>query len=153
MNMLSGFIAMQQLQKVQQQMGTELCQALELLTSKLCYGFLPILRSRGASPREFAELREAKSLLSYLKYPDPTEYVRAEDIAWALGLVKRLYITEGYHMWLALFDQTAALLGIDLTREQPLPEDLGRRIDNELRLVVQKPKETAPAAAAMASAA
>jgi len=135
MGITHTFVAPQQLFAIHGHLGSEFFRALDFLTSKLTE--MP-REKRGASPREYAELREAKSLISYMRYPDATESVRTAELAWALKLITDEYRADGHHEWAGLFEQAANLLGIDLLRDHPMPADLDRRISNEL-LMISRP--------------
>lgn len=117
---------------VYHELGAEVCRALELLTSKITD------MGRGkkfASPREYAELREARTIINSLKYPDSTEAVCMDELAWALQRIRDAYRTEARHEWTALFDRAAEMLDIDLNDSHAIPRDLDRRIRNELRIL------------------
>ena len=123
-----------QLQKIREELGSDLCRASELLASKL--RVMP--KGRSASPREFAELREAKSLFVSLKYPDSVEPVRLDELAWALKRIRVAYETDADPLWLPLLNRIAAALGVDLDAPHPIPVDLDRRISNEL-IIISRP--------------
>lgn len=125
-------IVPQQLASVYQELGSNICRALALLTSKLTE--MPVSK-RAKSAREFAELREAKSLIGSLKFPDSTEHVRLDELAWALSRIKTAYKADAHDEWSGLFDKAAKMLGISLHDTHPMPLGLAHRIDNELNLL------------------
>lgn len=133
------YVAPQKLDRVHQVLGSDLCRALEWLTSTLHFDFAASGKSAKAeySPRDYAELREAKSLVSYLKYPDPTEPVRADEMGWALKLIKESYCNKAHEAWGAVFDKAALLLGIDLALKHTIPQDLDRKISNEIQMLTR----------------
>lgn len=131
MDAVQTFVVPQQLESIHQELGAAMCKALALLTSKLTD--MP-LAARAASPREYAELREAKALISNLKYPDSTAPVRIDELAWALKRIKDNVGSSVDHEWGKLFATSERLLGIDLSDAHPMPEGLAHRIANELRL-------------------
>ncbi|MDE3016696.1 MAG: hypothetical protein KGI29_07270 [Pseudomonadota bacterium] len=135
-------IAPQQLETVQRALGGELCRALEPLTSKLDYAFI--------APRAYAELREAKSLLSYLKYPDSTMPVSSDEMAWAIKLVAESYRADGEAESAAVLHEAARILGIDPAQPHAISADLNRKISNELRLSGGDEPVEAPLAVAVA---
>src|SRR5438034_938132 len=96
MGAIQMFVAPQQLETIHHVLGSELCRALRLLTAKLIE--MP-MGKRSASPREYAELREAKSLISYLKYPDSTKPIRPDELAWALKKVIESYRADAHDEW------------------------------------------------------
>jgi len=130
------FIALQKLERVQRELGSELCRALEWLNGKLHYGFERPRDRQGDLSREYAELREARLLVCHLKYPDPAETVRIrlDELAWALKLARNTCQADGQNACLALFDRAAEMLGIELAQEHSLPTDLNRKINNELQM-------------------
>ena len=89
------WIAHQQLENVQRELGGELCRALELLTGTLHYEFDLPWRRQGDSPRQYAELREARSVVNCLKY-GVAEPVRTDELSWALSLVRRYYSEDAH---------------------------------------------------------
>jgi len=70
-----------------------------------------------------------------MRHPDVTEPVRTDELAWALKRITDTYRTEGHYEWAVLFEQAANLLGIDLLQDHPMPDDLDRRIGNELMMI------------------
>ncbi len=87
---------------------------------------------RQVSPRAFAELREARALISSIKYPDSLQSIRRDELAWALKLVHE---SAAVPSAARLFETAAQLLKLDLSAEHPIPRDLDRRITNELAIV------------------
>jgi hypothetical protein len=131
MGAVSIFVASQRLEMIHQAFGGELCLALAGLSSKLTE--MP-MGKRNASPREYAELREAKSLISYLRYSDSTTPVRSDDLAWALKKLAESCRADAQDARGTLFDKIAAMLEIDLSQNHAIPLELNRRISNELVL-------------------
>jgi|GEM_PF-4389218 len=117
---------------VHQELGTDVCRALELLTSKLTDMHKG---KKYASPRDYAEIREARAIISKLKYRDSTEHVRLDELAWALKHIRDAYRADTRFEWTVLFDKAAKMLGLDLDDTHAIPTDLDRRISNELRLL------------------
>jgi hypothetical protein len=129
------FVAPQRLKSVHHKMGHEWYQALELLNQHFAY-------ASGKSAREFAELREARTLLNQMKYPDATHPVREDELAWAMKRIRDTFPQESH-----MFEKAAELLQIDLSQGHPLPQDLGRRIGNEIALMSRfsQPQQVAQA--------
>jgi len=141
------FIAPHKIDRVSRELSSELGSALDTLSGIFHYEFECPTSRRNVSPRDYAEWREAKTLVSHLKYPDPAEPVRAEDMGWALG---RVLAYPGLTVigWAPVLEKVAKILGIDLSRPHPIPRDLQRKINNELQLAPQGEAAMAVAVAA-----
>ena len=126
MNAAKRIIAPQQLEQAHRALNGELCKAFEPLTDMLDFSFI--------APRAYAELREAKAVLTHLKYADAAQPVAAEDIGWALKAVVESYLADGETEAASVLSRAARMLGIDLSKPHPIPADLNRKIQNELRL-------------------
>ena len=111
----------QELAAIHRALGSNIGRATDILSNHI---------NMISSPRDYAELREARSLVSSLKYPDPLEPVRRDELAWALQRVRQSYAAGD-----SLFEKAARLLGVDLDAACPIPSDLDRRIGNELDIV------------------
>jgi hypothetical protein len=137
------FVAVRQLEDIHHELGSDFCHALEALTREI------VETTRGtqqASPRHYAEIREVKALISYLKYPDPTEPVRLEELAWALRKITEP-APASLKPHVSIATKAAQMLGIELSHVHAIPPDLGRRIGNALLL-----KNGGKALSALASA-
>ena len=120
MKALQKFVTPQQLTHLHHLIGNDMCRAVDMWVSK-----------NKVSAREHAQLREAKSLVGSLKYPDFIQSVRMDEMLWALKWFQERL--ESLHS--KLFDQAAQMLGASLNEAHPLPHDLERRIANELVIV------------------
>ncbi len=128
------YIAPQQLEQAYLELGNALGYALEVLNSKLTNEFLMPWRLKGKSSREYAELREAKSIVSRLKYTDQTAAVSIEDMAWALGHIRDVYRADRQVAAVSLLETAAVILNINLAKPYPMPKELERKIRNELKM-------------------
>jgi hypothetical protein len=149
------FVPVQLLENVHRELNGELSPALEILNGKLRHGFKNPQSREGDIFREYAELREARTIVFHLKHPDRAENapVRLGELAWALKLARKTCETEGHIAELALFDKAADILGIELTHDHDLPNDLHRKIKNELQLLGVEVQEEVPEALKVAEAA
>jgi hypothetical protein len=118
-------IAPHRLEAVWRELGNDLAHT-------LAHEFMP-WKKRG-NPRERAELREARGIVSCLKYPDVAAVVHLEEMAWALSRIREVYRTDAQFEGIRQLEQAAAMLGIDLKEPHMLPSEIGRKISNELKL-------------------
>ncbi len=123
MNAIQKYVTPQQLTHMHHLVGSDLCRAVELLAGKA-----------GLSARDCAQLREAKTLVGSLKYPDFIQPVRMDEMLWALKWFKERFSAPLSQQG-ALFDKAAQILGVNLSGPHPLPHDLERRIANEMVIV------------------
>lgn len=128
------FIAPQQLRSIHRALGPDFARSLEFITMRLIE--MPRTQN-GVSLREYAELREAKTLLSHLKYADESHAVRRDELAWAFRHLTQAYRANHLQNWANIFTEAAALLGFDVTQPHPMPEELERRIGEELLLLTR----------------
>ncbi len=140
MQTMQTFVAPQYLENVHREFSGELGAVLDFLRHKLA-------DMRQASAREYAELREAKSLISSMKYAGFTDAVRADELAWALQYAREAHARQPALKSAVLIDKTAQALHIDLSVKHAMPHDLARRISNELVLLKA---ETVPASSPLA---
>jgi hypothetical protein len=132
MQPIQMFVAPQYLEAVYREMGGAFSPVMEFLRHKLAE---ISSGARRASAREYAELREVKSLISIMKYAGFAQSVRQDEIAWALQYTRDIYAREAQASGVRLIDRAAEMLDIDLASHQPMPPDLARRIANELILL------------------
>ena len=132
MTVLQKYVDSHRLGVVSKQYGSELCRALEHLNSTLMSSMYA--RANRLSARDYAELREAKSMIRSLKFSDQSQAMRCDELAWAFDRIISFYHSQSSHEWDKLFAQAGQALAIDVSSHHTLPSDLSRRIGNELLL-------------------
>lgn len=118
-------------------------QCLETVHKELAADFSPVLdflrlklaEKSTAAGREYAELREAKYLISIMRYAGFTAMVRSDEMAWALQYARDAYARESRLTGILCIEKAAQMLALDLKTPHAIPLDLARRITNELALL------------------
>ena len=128
MQTTANLLAPHSLETVHREMSGEFTPMVAFLSRKLA-------EKMGRSAREYAELREAKALISVMKYSGFTDMVRSDEMAWALHYARDAYAREADLGCVMFIEKAAKMLDIDLKTPAPMPSDLARRITNELILL------------------
>lgn len=128
MTMPQDWVSPQCLETAQRALAAECTPVLEFLRRRMFEQF-------GASLRDYAELREAKSLISIIKYPGFEDRVRAQDIAWALLYVRDAFVKSGLPAPVLFIEKATRLMELNLKAASPMPAHLAHRITNELALL------------------
>jgi hypothetical protein len=127
------YAASQQIQSVSQHYGKALNHIVDGVMAKLSFGHLEAEHKSAVSPRVYAELREAKSLIRQLRFRDDAAFLRTDELAWALKTLKTACATDVFGQHMDIFDKAAAMMGVEL-KTQDIPLDMHRKISNEVRL-------------------
>ncbi len=134
MKLMSEWIAPHRLEAVHKELASESTPVLDFLRRKLA-------DKPNSSLREYAELREARTLINIVKYAGFNALVRADEMTWALQYARDVYARESALGSVLFVEKAARLLGLDLKTPAPMPLDLSRRIHNELALLSKPPIE------------
>lgn len=129
----NNYVAPQQLQAISNSCGTAINQTANRLLAQLASGAVMSWHSGSANSRTHVELREAKTLLKQLRYPDASMQVRVDEMAWALQTVKEACRTHGVAVPVEAFDKAAKTLNVDLNTHA-IPLDMQKKINNEMRM-------------------
>jgi hypothetical protein len=119
------FIASHQLYEISKCHGASVNQLTNRLLLQLSSYSMPV--------RNSVELREAKTVLRQLRYPEESVALRVDEVLWALSTVKKACHEYGCADHSGIFTKMASILGIALDG-QVIPVDLQRKINNEMRM-------------------
>ena len=124
--------ASQQIQSISQHYGKALNQIVDGVMARLAFGHVVSEHKSAVSPRLYAELREAKSLIRQLRFRDDAAFLRVDELAWAFKTLKNACASDTFGQHMDIFDKAAAVLGVEL-KSQDIPLDMHRKISNEVR--------------------